>query len=401
VKVSTEVVRVEGVTKRFTVRKQKTLKENIVQARQGRLYTERFTALSDINFSIESGTSIGLAGPNGSGKSTLLKIIGGILAADEGSVQVRGRVAALLELGAGFHPDLSGRENVYLNAAILGLSTEETDACFADIVDFSGISEFIDTPVKFYSSGMYVRLAFSVAIHVDPDILLVDEVLAVGDEAFQKKCMSKIREFQEDGRTIILVSHSAGQIMDICDRAIVLEEGKMISDDVPEVSMGLLIKHYQDFMAAQAEQQAIDAPAAQATISGAALAKRGTPLQRGTVTADLAVGDTLDIEWDVNFLEEVPGWHWALDVEKTIGGRALQVKSQDLAMALPVQHGAVRVRATLPNVAFGQGNYRVNVSIYDADARLIADLTPAGEFSVASAGRSEGIVYVDASAEVL
>ena len=155
-----------------------------------------------------AGSTVGLIGPNGSGKTTLLKLIGGILQPTTGTVEHRGRLAALLELGAGFHPDLTGRENVYLNASILGLSRKQTDKYFDAIVDFSGIEQFIDTQVKFYSSGMYVRLAFAVAVHVDPDVLLVDEVLAVGDEPFQRKCMDRIRQFQHEGRTIVLVTHS-------------------------------------------------------------------------------------------------------------------------------------------------------------------------------------------------
>ena len=217
-----DVIRVEHVTKRFALRKVKSLKESVFAVARGQANSERFTALDDVSIEIAAGESVGLVGPNGSGKSTLLKLIGGILAPDAGRVSVRGRLAALLELGAGFHPDLTGRENVYLNASILGLSRSETDRYFDDIVDFSGIPERIDSQVKFYSSGQYVRLAFAVAVHVDPDILLVDEVLAVGDEPFQVKCMEKIRQFQREGRTIVLVSHSAGQVAAVCDRALVL-----------------------------------------------------------------------------------------------------------------------------------------------------------------------------------
>jgi ABC-type polysaccharide/polyol phosphate transport system ATPase subunit len=159
-----------------------------------------------------------------------LKVIGGIIQPNGGLVQRRGRLAALLELGAGFHPDLTGRENVFMNGSILGLSQKQTAEFFDSIVEFSEIGDFIDTQVKFYSSGMYVRLAFAIAVHVDPDILLVDEVLAVGDEPFQKKCMDKIREFQQEGRTIVFVSHSAGQVEDLCDRVVVLSHGNIVFD---------------------------------------------------------------------------------------------------------------------------------------------------------------------------
>lgn len=224
------VISAEGVSKRFVIRKDKSVKERIVNFRRSERHKDDFWALRDIGFEVTAGTSIGLVGANGSGKSTLLKVIGGIIQPNDGSVKTRGRVAALLELGAGFHPDLTGRENVYLNGSILGLSQKQTEAYFDSIVEFSEIGDFIDTQVKFYSSGMYVRLAFAIAVHVDPDILLVDEVLAVGDEPFQQKCMEKIREFQRDGRTIVFVSHSAAQVEDLCDRVIVLSHGNVVFD---------------------------------------------------------------------------------------------------------------------------------------------------------------------------
>src|SRR6476646_5211374 len=206
------VVKVAGASKRFVIRKEKSLKERLVNLGRSNQHKDDFWALRDIDLEIYSGSTVGLIGPNGSGKSTLLKLIGGILQPTSGTVATRGRMAALLELGAGFHPDLTGRENVYLNASILGLSRAQTDRYFDGIVDFSGVEPFIDTQVKFYSSGMYVRLAFAVAIHVDPEILLVDEVLAVGDEPFQRKCLDRIKQFQHDGRTIILVTHSLEQV---------------------------------------------------------------------------------------------------------------------------------------------------------------------------------------------
>jgi ABC-type polysaccharide/polyol phosphate transport system ATPase subunit len=224
------VIRTEDVSKRFTLRKDKALKERIVNFGRSQKHKSDFWALREIGFEITAGTSVGLVGANGSGKSTLLKVIGGIIQTDSGFVERRGRVAALLELGAGFHPDLTGRENVYLNGSILGLSQKQTAQYFDSIVEFSEIGDFIDTQVKFYSSGMYVRLAFAIAVHVDPDILLVDEVLAVGDEPFQAKCMEKIREFQRDGRTIVFVSHSAAQIEDLCDRVVVLSHGRLVYD---------------------------------------------------------------------------------------------------------------------------------------------------------------------------
>jgi ABC-2 type transport system ATP-binding protein len=238
------VIRVSDVSKRFVIRKDKSLKERLVNLAQSNAHKDDFWALKGVSLEIVAGQTVGLVGHNGSGKSTLLKLIGGILQPNEGLVERRGRLAALLELGAGFHPDLTGRENVFLNASILGLSREQTEGYFDSIVEFSEIGQFIDTPVKFYSSGMYVRLAFSIAVHVDPDVLLVDEVLAVGDAPFRKKCMDKIREFQKEGRTIVLVSHSEAQVKSMCDRVVVLNHGNVVFDGDAEPGIDALQASY-------------------------------------------------------------------------------------------------------------------------------------------------------------
>lgn len=243
---ATPVVRVEGVGKRFNIRKDKSLKERIVNARRSKQHAEEFWALRDVSVDIYAGTSLGLVGHNGSGKSTLLKLIGGILAPTEGTIQRRGRLAALLELGAGFHPDLTGRENVFLNASILGLTKAQTEQYFDAIVAFSGIESFIDTQVKFYSSGMYVRLAFAVAVHVDPEILLIDEVLAVGDAPFQRKCLDKVRSFHREGRTIIIVSHSLDVVADMCDQAMVLDHGRVIASGTPAEALPVLRDNFAE-----------------------------------------------------------------------------------------------------------------------------------------------------------
>lgn len=187
-----------------------------------------FWAVKDISFEIKKGESVGIIGVNGSGKSTILKLIAGVLVPTKGSVLVNGKISPLIELGAGFHPELTGRENVYLNGTILGLTKKEVDEKFNEIVEFSGIGDFIDTPVKHYSSGMYMRLGFAIAINVEPDILLIDEILAVGDAAFQKKCLEKMKEFHEKGITIIFISHSMDLVENFCERKILIDRGKII-----------------------------------------------------------------------------------------------------------------------------------------------------------------------------
>src|SRR2546423_1008226 len=212
-------IEIEDVSKRFRLYHEKftSLKERAIHF--GKVPFEEFWALRDINLVVEEGETVGLLGHNGSGKSTLLKCIGGILQPTSGEIRTAGRLAALLELGAGFHPDLSGRENIFLNASLLGLSKRDTHRRFDEIVAFAELEQFIDNQVKHYSSGMYVRLGFAVAVNMEPDILLVDEVLAVGDELFQRKCIDRVKQFQREGRTIVFVSHAPDLIRQICDSA--------------------------------------------------------------------------------------------------------------------------------------------------------------------------------------
>jgi ABC-2 type transport system ATP-binding protein len=225
-------IEVHDVSKRFRIYREKptSLKQRLLTSRSR---AEDFWALRDVALDVGEGSTFGLIGHNGSGKTTLLKCVAGILRPTSGAILQRGRLAALLELGAGFHPELTGRENVYLNASFLGLSRKETDAAFDDIVAFAELEQFIDTEVKFYSSGMLVRLGFAVAVHVEPDVLLIDEVLAVGDEAFQAKCLNRVREFQREGRTIVLVTHALDTVTEICDRAAMLHHGELHAIGMP------------------------------------------------------------------------------------------------------------------------------------------------------------------------
>lgn len=228
----TDVIRVKHAVKKFTLKHTHSLKEWVVwnfKGRRGEL-TESFTALNDVSFSLKQGETVALLGFNGSGKSTMLKLISGVMSTDEGEIRVRGKIAGLIEVGAGFHPDLTGRENIYLNGAILGMSEDEINAAFDDIVAFSEIEQFIDTEVKFYSSGMFLRLAFSVAVHTNPDIFLIDEILAVGDEPFQKKCLKRIEELKLEGKSLVIVSHDLDLVASMCERGILLRKGELVFD---------------------------------------------------------------------------------------------------------------------------------------------------------------------------
>jgi len=223
-------IEVDDVSKGFVLRRGRSLKELAALAVRGRQLTEQFQALEGISLTVEQGETVGLLGLNGSGKSTLLKLISGVMRPDTGRVRVRGRIAGLIEVGAGLHPDLTGRENVFLNGAILGMSEVQIRRQFDAIVAFSGIDQFLDTEVKFYSSGMFLRLAFAVAVHTDPDVFLVDEILAVGDEPFQKKCLERIQQLSAEGRTLVVVSHDLDMVQKVCDRGVVLEAGHLIVD---------------------------------------------------------------------------------------------------------------------------------------------------------------------------
>lgn len=389
-----DIIVVDGVSKTFALRKDNSLKERIVTlGRRGRQHKEEFQSLKDVSFSIPAGASIALMGPNGSGKSTLLKVIGGIIEPTDGEVRRRGRLAALLELGAGFHPDLSGRDNVYLNAAILGLTREQTEERFDSIVAFSEIGDFIDTQVKFYSSGMYVRLAFAVAVHTDPDILLVDEVLAVGDEAFQRKCMDKIREFQREGRTIVLVSHSAAQVMDICDQGVVLQHGAVAFIGAAAEAT----KVHRDIMEgkrqARIQEEEVPEAAREYSVSGIrVLDSVGEPVR------DLNPGDDIQIEITVEHAEAHRDWQTSFSIDTPTGQQVFGTSVRRLTGDThgPVTAGAAVVTYLLRRVAFSGGQYFVNAQVIDEDGIGADILWQGARFYVPMSEERTGTVFIDA-----
>lgn len=242
----TRAVVVDAVTKRFTLRHARSIKNMTVRALRREKLRDRFTALDDVSLTVGVGEAVALVGVNGSGKSTLLKIISGVMPPDEGTVRVRGRVAGLIEVGAGLHPDLTGRENIFLNGAILGMDRAETLAKFDSIVGFAEIGRFLDQPVRFYSSGMFMRLAFSIAVHTDPDVFLIDEVLAVGDPLFRRKCIERLHEYRDSGRTMLIVAHDVALLRRLCTRGVFLENGRVLWDGDIERAADLLLKKRQE-----------------------------------------------------------------------------------------------------------------------------------------------------------
>ena len=388
----TDVIRVHDVSKQFQLRKDKSLKERLVNARRSKQHAESFWALRDIDLTFTAGSTTGLIGHNGSGKSTLLKIIGGILTPTSGYVERRGRLAALLELGAGFHGDLTGRENVYLNASILGLSRKQTDEYFDEIVDFSGIEPFIDTQVKFYSSGMYVRLAFSVAVHVDPEILLIDEVLAVGDEPFQRKCLDKIRSFQRDGRTIVFVTHGLDVVRALCDRAIMLDKGHMAIDGTPTDVLRAFRDQYsvESLPDDQRGDKRIEVMDVRVLDGSGAQRDRFVP------------GDNVVIEVDLEGHQPTDEWGCGIAIynkdDIVMYGTNTFVQLMTLA---PFTGGRKKVRFVFDDIALVEGQYYCTVAVHPAQGPEYHRLERKAAFRVYTTSHDEGLLYLTPKIEVL
>jgi ABC-type polysaccharide/polyol phosphate transport system ATPase subunit len=389
----TTVVRVTNASKRFVIRKEKSLKERVVNFGRSNKHKEDFWALRGVNLEIESGTTVGLIGPNGSGKSTLLKLIGGVLQPTTGTVELRGRLAPLIELGAGFHPDLTGRENIYLNSSLLGLSRAQTERHFDAIVDFSGIEQFLDTQVKFYSSGMYLRLAFAVAVHVDPDVLLVDEVLAVGDEPFQRKCMDRIRSFQQEGRTIILVTHVLDQVGELCDRAVVLEHGEVQLDGEPLSALRHLRADYEATRVEERERSRQYEPAAQpARASVTAVTVRDTA---GAPVTVLKPGNDLVLQVEIDAAEKLSDWILGVGIDTPLGQAVYGTNTKLMNVHMPTFSGRRSFEVRLPTLWLGEGQYMVHGAIAEGSGVEIDRRRDAATFTVESDGRSTGYLHTD------
>jgi ABC-2 type transport system ATP-binding protein len=387
------VIRVTDVSKKFVIRKDKSLKERLVNARRSRANIEEFWALRHVDLEIGSGQTLGLIGGNGSGKSTLLKIIGGILTPSDGFVERRGRLAALLELGAGFHGDLTGRENVYLNASILGLTRVQTDQYFDSIVDFSGIEPFIDTQVKFYSSGMYVRLAFAVAIHVDPEILLVDEVLAVGDEPFQRKCLDRIKQFQQDGRTIILVTHSLEQVRQMCDRVVLLNAGSVVVDGSP----GEAVRHFRE---ANSERDHVEQAARNHLLT---ISDPRTVDAAGNRLATYPVGSSVAVEFDISAEAGAAAvTDWAAGVALTDASGLLiygtNTVLQNVAVA-PIT-GTRTVRFRFDQLPVAEGQYFVTLAVHPKTGPDYHRIDRAMSFQVENSANDPGVLALSPKIEI-
>ena len=410
-------VEVRGVSKRFRIHHDKSLKERVISF--GRSSREEFYALHDIDLDIVEGSTVGLLGHNGSGKSTLLKCIAGILAPTTGTITRVEKIAALLELGAGFQQELTGRENVYLNGAILGMSRRDLELRFDDIVAFSELEQFIDSQVKHYSSGMYVRLGFAVAVNVEPDLLLIDEVLAVGDEAFQRKCLERVREFQRDGRTIVFVTHAPDLVRQICDRAVVLDHGKIVLDGAP----GEAVRSFREHLFSG------DALAVETVTTGRARHTGAVTRERAPVPSKMEQRRNLKVRiTDVTF--EHPGLadgrayllphepleiRVAYDAEDRVedvmfgiaiydvkGNNLFGANTKMLGLDVPPADGPAEIRFCFGDVPLLDGTYLVTLAIQTFDEGVVYDWhEQQWQFEVMNPDRTVGIVAMPMAVKVV
>lgn len=379
-----------------------SLKERIVRGRGSR--AEDFWAVRNISFDVPAGSVYGLIGHNGSGKSTLLKMIGGIYRPTEGSITAQGRVASLIELGAGFHPDMSGRENIALNGSILGLSRKEIAEVTGEIIDFSGLAEFINEPVKHYSSGMYVRLGFAVAVHMKPDVLLVDEVLAVGDEEFQRKCFDHLYALRRSGRTIIVVSHGLGQLEGLCDEIAWLEHGEL-------QQRGQAVETIAAYLARVNADEAARNPMVSSTREGDLGARAGDQTVQvlradivdvdGSSLTHAMTGSTFRVRLGITTVGQVLGPNVRIALQHESGPLVAMINNHAIGVDFSWIEGAHDVEIDIVGNPLLPGRYRVHVDVFDyTGTRLLDNWNDALEFAVRSPMSEIGQGFVRLPAEI-
>jgi ABC-2 type transport system ATP-binding protein len=409
--VSGFAVDVRNVSKRFRLAhgQYNTVKERLIHGGR-RKSTEDFWALREVSLTVREGETVGILGRNGSGKSTLLKCICGVLQPTDGEVAVRGKLAGLLELGAGFQQDLTGRENIYLNGSLLGMSKREVDRVFDAIVDFSELEEFIDGPVKFYSSGMYVRLGFAVAVNVDPDILVIDEVLAVGDERFQRKCIDRVRQFQTEGRTILLVTHSADTVRSICDRGVVLSHGRLVGEGEP----GEATRIFREGLMAEGAGMSIIDPAVPAMpgseAGGSELDQTERPVRIRSVhrvySGDNSVpymrtGDDLTIRVEFEALYPTEDVVFSLEVRDEQSHTILRTDTSIIGVSINAPRGVGVMHFGIVNVPLLDGSFSFALGIQSRSGILYDWQENAGTFEVMNPGKTTGFMRMDVHAALI
>jgi ABC-2 type transport system ATP-binding protein len=411
--VSDFAVDVRNVSKRFRLAhgQYNSLKERLIHGGK-RQNVEDFWALDGVSLTVREGETLGILGRNGSGKSTLLKCICGVLQPTKGEVAVRGKLAGLLELGAGFQQDLTGRENIYLNGSLLGMSKREVDKAFDAIVDFSELEEFIDGPVKFYSSGMAVRLGFAVAVNVDPDVLVVDEVLAVGDERFQRKCIDRVNQFQKEGRTILLVTHAADAVRAICDRGIVLSHGHLVAEGDP----GEVTRIFRErLMAEGAGMSVVDptliaVPAMPGAVRPEDLPDTERPVRFRSVhrvfSGDNTVpymrcGDDLTVRVEFEALHAVEDVVFSLEIRDVDGVALMRTDTSIVGVQIRAPRGTSIMHFGIVGMPLLDGSFSFAVGIQSRSGILYDWLENAGKFEVMNPGKATGSIRMDVHAALI
>lgn len=399
-------IEVNHISKKFKVYMDKghTLKEKMLFSKR-RKYEERIV-LDDISFEVKKGEAIGLIGQNGCGKSTTLKLLTRIMYPDSGNIEMCGRVSSLIELGAGFHPDMSGRQNIYTNASIFGLTRKEIEARFDDIVAFSELEQFIDNPVRTYSSGMYMRLAFSVAINVDADILLIDEILSVGDSSFQTKCFKKILDLKKRGVTIIIVSHDLQSIQKICDRCIWIQNGKVEDNGYPFHVINRYLK-YMEYKGAEKESEElkINLPINQSETISSSLENWGNKKvffenvflrnMVGTEITHVKAGESFWIELEIAVNEEIKNGVIGIGINDDMGKMVFGLNTDMDTIHVPPIVKRRKISLLIKNVNLISGEYTIHASISDGREEIYDWYPVINRFFIDNESRFVGIFYLD------
>jgi ABC-type polysaccharide/polyol phosphate transport system ATPase subunit len=387
-------ISLEHVSKKFRLYHERNQYLKTALLRGGRSRYEDFWAVQDVSFEVPAGSTFGIIGSNGSGKSTLLKCLAGILSPDSGHITINGRLSALLELGAGFHPELSGRENIFLNGAILGMTQKEVSHRFEDIVDFSGLGHFIDTPVKNYSSGMVVRLGFSIAANVEPEILLIDEVLAVGDAEFQQRCHEKIERFRQDGRTIVLVSHGLSQIEQLCDTVAWLDKSHL-----KELGPALDVVQKYNGASHQAIQRSEDGEIGDRWGTGEALITKVELITSGTSTSLFTTNGEMKIRIHFDAPNGVNDAVVGIRITHLHGMNVWGTNTKRKGMRIPHMQGKGFVDLDIKQLALLEGTYDLTIALSDTaevnafdhwEKRIRFDVHQEGNFD-------EGMIALESS----
>ena len=396
-------VDIQHVGKRFKRHsdRRNSIKERLVRGRARK--PEDFWAVRDVTLQIPKGSVYGLIGHNGSGKSTLLKMIGGIYRPTEGSITTDGRVAALIELGAGFHPDMTGRENINLNGSILGLPRKDIQAVTEEIIEFSGLGDFINDPVKHYSSGMYVRLGFSVAVHMKPDVLVVDEVLAVGDEEFQRKCFDHLYALRRSGRTIIVVSHGLGQLEALCDEIAWLEHGEVQKAGPPTETIAAYLKRVNSDEAARNPQiEAVRDDDGDPRAGDQSIRVRSARIVDldGNAIGHAETGTTFQISLAITAREPVLGPNVRIALQHESGPLVTMVSNHRVETDFGIVEGDRTITVALTDNPLLPGRYRVHVDVFDfSGSKLLDSWNDAVEFPVRSQSGEIGQGFVQLPVE--